>query len=99
MGTEWPVISRVGEPELISRGDHGSVQEQNVYHVHTSQLPGGPDGYNWAMLFGSQFTGQRRISGHHDGISKAVIYCWPDDVPKLTETVDAAIEYANKGLG
>jgi hypothetical protein len=92
---EWPGISRVGEPVLVSTSQGGSVQHRNLYHIHTTPIPSNALGYDWTQFFTSQFTGQRPFRGYHDG-SKAIIECSPDDAPRLAETVDTAIAYANE---
>jgi hypothetical protein len=95
---EWTDIKRDGEPELVDSGDHGSTQFQHEYHIRTTPIPAGPKGDNWVQLFTSQFTGDRTMSGYHDRQTIAIVYCPPDDEPKLAETVDAAIAYANTRL-
>lgn len=96
---EWTDIKRDGEPELVRSGDHVTTQFQNQYRVRTKPpLPPGPDGDNWAQLFTSQFTGTRPMGGYHDRQSTATVYCFPADLPKLVQKVDAAIAYANTRL-
>ncbi|MGO9927024.1 MAG: hypothetical protein ACLPLP_13115 [Mycobacterium sp.] len=89
-------VSRDGEPELKRGPAGGSIQQQNQYEIRTTPVPAGARGYDWAQFFNSRFTGQRPITGYHDGRDKATIYCWPDDESKLVGTVDAAIKYANE---
>jgi hypothetical protein len=91
------MITRNGEPELVSGSSRGSVSVQNVYHIATTPLPAGPRGYNWVMLFGKHLRGGRFLA-RHDGI-KIVAECWPDDESHLAEEVDAAIEKANEDEG
>jgi hypothetical protein len=91
---EWPGVSRDGEPELIRGPQSGSIQLQNQYRIRTTQIPGGAYGLDWLGYFNSQFTGQRPITGYHNGRG-AIVECSPDDASKLIEMVDAAIEYAN----
>lgn len=92
-----PDIQRVGEPVLIRGPLPGSVKLQNKYEIRTTPLPGGAHGLDWCGCFNSQFTGPRPIPGFHDG-NKITVECWPDDEPKLVETVDAAIDYANEQI-
>ena len=91
---KWPGVSRDGEPELIRGPQQGSVELPNQYRIRTTQIPGGKYGVDWLMFFNSQFTGPRKIPGHHDGNS-AIVECSSDYASNLIETVDAAIEYAN----
>lgn len=87
-------ISRVGEPELVRGPLPGSLQQPNEYTIRTTPVPGGPHGYDWCMYFNSQLN-KPPFTAIHDG-KKITVYCSPDDEPKLTEAVDAAIEYANQ---
>jgi len=91
-------ISRNGEPVLKRGPDVGSVKRQNQYEIHTTPLPAGPRGTNWRGFFGKQLSGGRFLA-EHDGISRIVAECWPDDEPDLTEVVDAAIKKANEEEG
>jgi hypothetical protein len=94
-----PGVSRDGEPKLIQGQLPGSAKLQNEYEIRTTPVPVGATGYDWAQFFNSQFTGQKAISGHHDGRNKITVYCWPDDQPNLIEKVDSALGYANDRLG
>lgn len=91
-------ISRIGEPVLTRGPDVGSAERQNQYEIHTTPLPDGPRRDNWAISFGKHLPGGRFLA-QHDGISKIVAECWPDDEPDLTKEVDAAIEKANEEEG
>lgn len=91
-------ISRVGEPILTRGPSVGSAQQQNQYEIHTTPLPAGPRGANWRGYFNDQLKGGVFLA-EHDGISRIVAECWPDDEPGLTEVVDAAIEKANEEEG
>jgi hypothetical protein len=94
--TEWPGVSRGGEPELTRGPQPGSVKRQNQYIIRTTQIPGGAYGVDWLGFFNSQLIGPR-VSAYHDG-NKIVVECSPDDESKLIEKVDSAIEYANERL-
>ncbi|WP_407688039.1 hypothetical protein [Mycobacterium sp. HUMS_1102779] len=89
------MVSRDGEPVLVRGPLSGSLQMANKYEIRTTPIPAGHHGTNWLGYFNSQFTGQKAITGYHDG-HKITIECWPDDEPRLIETVDAAIEHANE---
>jgi|SRR5271155_3683423 len=91
-------ISRVGEPVLKRGPASGSAQQQNRYEIHTTPLPAGPRGANWRGYFNDQLKGGVFLA-EHDGVSKIIAECWPDDAPRLTEVVDAAIGYANEKVG
>jgi hypothetical protein len=92
----WPGVSRDGQPELIRGQLPGSLKRPNEYKIHTTPVPGGPHGKDWLGYFNSQLS-QPPISGYHDG-NAINVECHPDAEPKLIETVDAAIEYANERL-
>jgi hypothetical protein len=83
-------VSRDGDPVLIRGPQSGSLHRPNQYEVRTTPIPGEA----WRGYFNSRFTGQVRFRGQHDG-TKITIECSADDASKLTEVIDAAIEYAN----
>ena len=97
MTVEWPGVSRDGEPELVRGPQSGSMKLQNQYRIRTTPAPDVAAGVDWLGFFNSRLSHSTRFSGYHDG-SMVIVECWPDDEPGLTETVDAAIEYANEQL-
>jgi hypothetical protein len=90
-------VSRDGEPELKLGPFSGSLKRPSEYWISTTPVPPGDDGVVWLGVFNSLLGSQPPFAGYHDG-SKIIVECWPDDEPKLVETVDADIEHANKRL-
>ena len=92
----WPGVSRDGQPELIRGQLPGSVRLQNKYKIRTTPIPAGACRRDWIGFFNSKLS-QSSVSGNHDG-NEILVECHPDAEPKLIETVDAAIRYANERL-
>ena len=89
-------VVRDGEPVLTRGPSHGSVKQPNEYKIHTTPVPDEAHGVDWLGVFNSQL-GRPPFSGYHNG-TEIIVECWPQDEPRLVETVDAAIECANERL-